>query len=76
MKSTALETIETQLPQLSNDERVWLIEHLAHQLRNPSQSDDFRAEMEAMAKDPEIQKEIRDIQAEFAVADEDGLEGL
>jgi hypothetical protein len=76
MPSPVLQTIEKQLPLLSHDERLWLIEHLAQQLRKPSQSDDFQAEMEAMANDPEIQKELREIQEEFSVADADGLEGL
>jgi hypothetical protein len=76
MPSTALQTIEKQLPLLSQDEQLWLIEHLAQHLRKPSASIDFRTEMEVMANDPEIQKELRDIQAEFSIADADGLEGL
>jgi hypothetical protein len=76
MHSSVLQSIEAQLPLLSNDERLWLIEHLAQQVRKPTERDDFRAEMEAMANDPEIQKELREIQEEFSVADGDGLEGL
>jgi hypothetical protein len=75
MKSSVLQAIEKQLPLLSHDE-LRLIESLAHKLRQPSRAADFAAEMAAMAADPEIQAEIRQIEAEFAAAGEDGLEGL
>jgi hypothetical protein len=76
MKSSALQTIEGQLPLLTTDEKLCLIEQLATRLRNPMLDADFAAEMEAMANDTDIQREIREIQQEFAVADGDGLQEL
>ncbi len=74
MKSSMLQKIEQQLPLLSPDEQLRLLECLVQHLRKPAQRADFAAEMAAMAADPEIQAEIRQIEAEFSVADEDGLE--
>ncbi len=37
---------------------------------------DIQAQLEAMANDPEIQREIRQIEAEFRSTELDGLEGL
>jgi len=34
------------------------------------------ADLDAMAADPAIQKEIREIEQEFAVAERDGLDNL
>jgi hypothetical protein len=33
MKSSALQTIENELPRLSHQEQLWPIEHLAQQMR-------------------------------------------
>ena len=76
MKSSALRTIEQELPRLSHDERLWLIEQLAKHLRKQPPPANFEADLIAMANDPEIQAENRWIAQEFAVADLDGLEGL
>ncbi|MBI1831296.1 MAG: hypothetical protein HYR84_07600 [Planctomycetes bacterium] len=76
MKSPALQTIEKELPRLSHHEQLWLIEHLAKHLRRPPPPANFEADLVAMANDPQIQQENRAIEAEFAGAEEDGLEGL
>lgn len=76
MKSPVLQSIERALPSLSQDEQLWLIERLAHEMRKAQRQSEFRASLAAMASDPEIQAEIRQIEKEFSVADEDGLEGL
>ena len=76
LKSNSLQTIEKELPQLSQKEQLWLIEHLAQHLRKEQRREEFRVAMEAMANDPEIQAENRRIEAEFSVAESDGLEGL
>ena len=52
MKSSALQTIEKQLPLLSREEQLWLIEHLAKQLRRRPQPANFEADLIAMANDP------------------------
>ena len=74
MKSDALQTIEKQLRLLSSDEQLLLIEQLAQQLRKPSSKNGKHAALVAMASDPQIQAELRQIDAEFMVAEEDGLE--
>lgn len=77
MKSTVLQSIERELPSLSQDEQLWLIERLAHEMRKGQRRQiEFRASLAMMASDQEIQAEIRKIEEEFTVASEDGLEGL
>ena len=76
MNSSVLESIENQLPQLSHDEQLWLIERLAKRLRKKPPPANFEADLAAMANDPQIQQELRAIEAEFAVTEQDGLEGL
>ena len=75
MKSSSLQAIEKELPLLSQQEQLWLFEHLA-QLQKERRREEWEASLEAMAKDPQIQAEIRQIQEEFAVTEMDGLEGL
>jgi hypothetical protein len=75
MRSSVLQTIEAQLPLLSHDEQLWLIEHLA-KLQKEKRREKWAASLEAMANDPQIQAEIRYIQEEFATTEADGLEGL
>ena len=74
MKSDALSTIEKQLPHLSQDEQLWLIEHLAQHLRNPISRNGENLTLVAMANDPEIRAELRRIDEEFSIANGDGLE--
>lgn len=75
MVTPMLEQIETNIAQLSLDEQLWLMERLAHTIRQRSlpaimvQED----ELAAMAADPAIQNEIRQINAEFATTEMDGL---
>ncbi|MBI2804312.1 MAG: hypothetical protein HYX68_04930 [Planctomycetes bacterium] len=71
-----MQTIENQLPFLSQDEQLRLIKSLVQNLRKPVGTADFRGEMAAMAADPEIQAEIRQIEMEFSSTDADGLEGM
>jgi hypothetical protein len=76
MISSVLQGIEKNLPLLSQEEQLWLIERLAHDLRKSQRQTEFRASLAAMANDSQIQAEIRKIEDEFAVTAEDGLEGL
>jgi len=71
--SSALREIEERIPLLSTDERRDLLDRLAQSLR-PSARMNWTSELAAMARDPEIQREVREIEAEFAPALEDGLE--
>lgn len=72
--SAAMQDIEERLPALSFQERLLLIERLAQTLRGEDES--WRRELDGIGDDPDIQREIREIDQEFAVALEDGLQGL
>jgi len=76
MQSNALQTIQRELPALSKQEQLWLIEYLAKALRKKPAPPNFAADLAAMVADPEIQAEIRAINQEFACTEQDGLEGL
>jgi hypothetical protein len=80
MRSPVLEQIEGMLRLLSREEQIWLIERLAHDLREseaksciPEQGT-LKSQLAAMAADPEVQAELRKIEYEFSVTESDGLE--
>lgn len=74
--SPQLDRVETYVAELSLVEQLWLMEWLAQHIRESA----FRASQSkydalvAMAGDQEIQREIHDINIEFAVAETDGLD--
>jgi hypothetical protein len=76
MATPTLEHIETEIAQLSFGDQLWLMERLAHRIRQASlrslsvQEDDLAA----MAADPAIQQELQQIAAEFVVTELDGLD--
>ena len=80
MSSTVVSQIERTISHLSHDEQLWLIEQLAHHLREESLGSDsveqtaFESQLAEMAFDPEIQAELQEIDREFAVTEVDGLE--
>jgi hypothetical protein len=79
MKSLSLRDIEKQIAQLSPDEQLLLIERLNHRLRNDAVTEQiaWERDLAAMAADPEIQSELRKIDAEFRVTEGDALsEGI
>ena len=65
-RSSELKIIAKSIDVLNLTEQLWLLEHIAHQIR-------IRNELATMAQDPQIQAEISQIQKEFAVTDFDGL---
>lgn len=75
MSSVTLDRLATDIEQLSLQEQLLLLERLAHHIRSrtmpvlPTNAD----ALAAMAADPAIQRELRQIADEFAVADADGL---
>lgn len=80
MRSPVLEQIEGMIRLLSREEQIWLIERLAHDLREsearsriPEQVT-LKSQLAAMAADPEVQTELRKIEYEFSVTESDGLE--
>lgn len=71
-----LETLTAEANLLSLDEQLALLELLARRIRErthqPVSLDD---DLAAMAVDPDIQRELRQIEAEFAETESDGLNG-
>jgi len=65
-KSSNLKIITRSIDSLNLTEQLWLLEHIAHQIR-------IRNELAAMAQDSQIQAELSQIQQEFSVTDFDGL---
>ena len=75
MNMRVLSQLEENIYELSLDEQLWLIERLAQHIRTVMiEKDGLEAQLITMANDPEIQDELRMIEAEFAVAEADGLE--
>jgi hypothetical protein len=72
-KSAAFTQIESEIPNLTHDECLRLIERLVRGLRCDSRptNDTILAEM---AADPQIQREMTQIAEEFLPTEMDGLE--
>ena len=71
-----LETIEAEINQLPLSEQLWLIERLVNRIRARAGSAPTASETDlaAMAGDPAIQRELRQLDAEFAGTEADGLD--
>ncbi|NJP10095.1 MAG: hypothetical protein HC866_11960 [Leptolyngbyaceae cyanobacterium RU_5_1] len=69
MATKHLLELERAIHKLSVKEKLWLLERIARQLREPD-----AVELSAMASDPEIQAEIRAINQGFAMTEMDGLQ--
>jgi len=77
MHASVLSQIEERITQLPVDEQLWLIERVAQRLRESMRTQRaFNAQLVAMAADPDIQREIHQMDEEFAVTESDGLETL
>ena len=76
MNNTILERIEADISQLSLSEQLWLMERLAQRIRQNAlpAHPDFERQLAAMASDPDIQRELRQIEADFAGTESDGLD--
>ena len=74
--SEALLQIENEFARLSPDAQLGLLERLLHRVRATvsGRQDTWDAELSTMAADPEMQRELRRIDAEFSAAESDGLE--
>jgi hypothetical protein len=78
MATPTLDTIEAAIEQLSLSEQLTLMERLASRIRSrtlraPIARD---SDLAAMANDPAIRGEIRQIEAEFAATEADGLDNV
>jgi hypothetical protein len=82
MLAIILNEIEQKVSQLSHEDQLWLIERLVRRLRegsknsNSAKPDCFDTQLAAMANDPEIRAELRQIDKEFAITEADGLARL
>ena len=76
MTTSTLERIEIDISQLSLADQLWLMERLAHRIRQSSLRPLIvqEGDLAAMAADPAIQHEVRQIDTEFAVTEMDGLD--
>lgn len=76
MSVTLLEQIEANITRLSMSDQLLLMERLAHRLRRQTLSvrPPLANQLAMMANDPEIQRELQLIEAEFAGAESDGLD--
>lgn len=75
MNMPVLTQIQETINHLSSDEQLWLIEWLAHRIRARTIAQSvWESQLADMAADPEIQGELKMIDAEFAIAEADGLE--
>jgi hypothetical protein len=76
MTTPTLERIEIDIAQLSLAEQLWLMERLAHRIRQSSLRplNVQEADLAAMAADPAIQQEVQQIATEFALTELDGLD--
>ncbi len=83
MMSPKLLEIDRTIRNLSLAEQQWLLERLTKQIQCQKQSsgkfsdlEAIKQQLENMANDPDIQREIAEINQEFALAEMDGLESL
>ena len=75
MSTPALSEIEGQFARLSPEAQLSLLERLVHRVRVGlgNTRDSWEADLGAMAADPEMQRELSRINAEFAATEADGL---
>ncbi len=76
MHPNVLGQIEEMSHNLSKQEMLWLIDQFIHRLRDglgESKAANFKNQLSIMAKDPEIQMELKKINCEFGVTESDGL---
>lgn len=69
-----LSELEENISRLPIDEQLLLIERVSHRIRkNISDKQDIDTQLSEMASDPEIQRELQEIEREFSVTEQDGL---
>ncbi len=71
MASRVLLDLEKQITNLTHEDKLWLLERLASILQK-----DVSSDLDEMAADPDIQRELSAIDVEFRLTEEDGLGGL
>lgn len=75
MSQVVLSEIEQNILQLSADEQLLLISRVAEKLRGKfDKVSDFERQIAEMANDPDIQRELKEIEEDFRHTELDGLE--
>jgi hypothetical protein len=76
MQSAIAQRIEADIRQLPLVDQLWLMERLVQHIRERAilEPSDRQSLLAAMAEDPEIQRELQLINAEFAGTERDGLD--
>jgi len=75
MNFGVLSEIEAHIDELSLAEQLALLEYVAQRLRkNLGAQSNLENELALMAADPDIQRELREINEEFASMEADGLD--
>ena len=76
MATLAPSEFEREFARLSPEAQLSLLERLVHRTRMSvsADRDGWEADLAAMAADPQIQRELSRINAEFGVTETDGLE--
>jgi len=70
-----LNELEENIRRLPLDDQLLLIERVSHRIRNDiSVKMNIGAQLSKMAADPEIQKELQEIEQEFSATEQDGLD--
>ncbi len=74
MNLGVLSELEAHIDELSVAEQLALLEYVAQRLRkNLGAQSNLETELALMAADPDIQRELREINEEFASMEADGL---
>lgn len=74
MNETVLSQIENNILKLPVDDQLQLISRVAKKLRKKINIEsDFESQLSEMAKDTEIQNELREIELDFRQTEFDGL---
>jgi len=74
MNLGVLSELEARIDELSVAEQLALLEYVAQRLRkNLGAQSNLETELALMAADPDIQRELREINEEFASMEADGL---
>ena len=76
MATPAQNEIENQFAHLSPEAQLSLLERLVHRVRLAvaGRQESWEAGLSAMADDPQVQRELREINADFNGTEGDGLE--
>lgn len=75
MNARLIERMEIEISQLALPDQLWLLERLIQRIRKRTLQTRpaLEAQLAAMAYDPNMQRELKAIEAEFATTEADGL---